>query len=407
MLKYSFLFTCVCLVISSCSPGKLSPQLPAENFPVVRAGMPTSTSTQAAGQSIPMKIAPSQDSGDAKNLLDNIVVTYEKAGNIWMYKANLVEQMTSGGNDTRPNLSLRGDTFVFVRADGLWIRNMDDNPPALLYSKTGFAPWQFSFNKTGDYIYFSTKTISGEPQYDLYRINLASLSVEKLLDSGTGGYFVENPVNSFFILSRPGKLLLYDSGNNHLKELFTYTPKSKLDIPPFKWINSGNGFYTVLPALRPDSHHYMYFTTNGEIPAQLAEFSTTSANMQDAYISPNGMYVVYKKLNNPENELHIIDASTTDKKITQSGTSKLKLLEWSPASDKFVFSINGAPMQWNSKDESLLPIGSSRTVRKIRWVNQDILLLQDESQLIAIINGHDEIIIDSDIQGEFDAVILQ
>jgi Tol biopolymer transport system component len=407
MSKYFFLFAFACLLISSCSPGRFSTQLPAENFPAFRPAAPTSTSPQASSLSTQMNIAPSQNPDDGKKLLERVVIAYEKAGSIWLYKTNIAEQMTNGGNDTRPNLSPSGDKFVFVRHDGLWICSLEDNQPAMLFSKTGFTPWQFIFSKTGDFIYFSTKTINGEPQYDFYRISLKSRSVEQLLDSGSGGYFVENPVNSFLVLSRPGKILLFDPVNKQSRELFTFTPKSNLDIPPITWINSGYGFYTVLPALRSDMHRYMYFTAKGEIPAQLAEFSTTSANMQDAYISPNGMYLVYVKLNNAQNELHIIDASTTDKKIIQSGSSQLKLLGWSPESDRFIFSIDGASVQWNAMDGSLLSIGSNPTVTRILWVNKDILLLQDASQLNAIITGHEYIKIDNDIQGEFDAVILQ
>lgn len=406
MVRNFLLFSLVCLVITSCSPGMLNTQLPQENFPEILPTTATILSPQQTRISIPTELFPTQQGSVGKMLPANIVIVYEKAGNIWLNKTNMIAQVTNGGADSRPKLSPLGDSFVFVRNGCLWIWTEIDNQPMVLFSKTGFAPGQFSFDKTGKYLFLSTISLDGVPQYDLFRVNLDSGSIEQLLQTGSGGYFVENPSNSNLVLSRPGKLLLYDFINNQITDLFTFTPKNKNEIAPLTWINSGYGFYTVLPTLRPNGQRYMFFPAKGEIPAQIAEFSATSATMNNAIISPNGMYVVYIKTNNTQKEVHIIDASTTDKIISTSESSDIELLGWSDESDRFIFSINGAPSQWDSMDGSLLSISHRENVSRIQWLNKEVLLLVDGTKLIAIINGQEYLTIDSDIQGEFHAVVL-
>jgi Tol biopolymer transport system component len=383
---------------------------------VAQAAMPASTETV-----IPTPLASVAD----------LKVVYVKSGDLWLWDGATSRQLTQSGRDSKPKISDDGQVIAFSRAGALWAVNADgsnervlaslDNLAQLPHSVTGRQEVSnFEFAPASHTVYFST-IITGEGfpelQFDLARIDANGPSLQLLLKNGDGGEVTFSPDGSKIALVQPEKINLVNADGSGFETLFTFELVSTYSewfyLPEIVWMPDSSGFKTLIPAHDPLANpkeltRFYFIPASGAKAAQLAEFLASSAFQSGAYISPDGSKVVYTKPQNGNLELHVIDASTADQLLFSLPGDKLGALGWTPDSQNVVYWRDDTRITWLlTPDGQSASLSDVKYASQVTWVDASRYLFVNESELRLRTLGQPSLLIDADLSGGFDFVLLK
>ena len=145
------------------------------------------------------------------------------------------------------------------------------------------------------------------------------------------------------------------------------------------WLSNGTGFYTVIPNDNGGKSKYLFVSSEGNFPAQLAEYEG-----QAPVISPDGLKVAYADLVDAIFNLRVIEASTADTIIASyEGAPFLIPWGWSPDSKVVVFS-NAHPVFLLTAGIGIAPflLTESITPYSLRWGSADRFIFFREGELL-------------------------
>jgi dipeptidyl aminopeptidase/acylaminoacyl peptidase len=349
-------------------------------------------------------IPQNQDPSDV-----NLLIVYEKSGNLWVSERGIISQLTSGEKDSQPTISDDGKRVAFRRGEELWAIDNSGQNERKLFGELGLAPLQFDFSPGGHNIFFTTKTSDEKPRYDLNIFDLDHGEFRTLLTEGEGGVFTPAPNWESFALVQPGKIIAYNPSEGTTQLLYQFqsvTSESKVFLPPIAWLENGFGFKTIIPNQDGKTFRFLFISAKVGKPAQLAEFSAVPFTVSNYFISPDGSRVLYLKEQGEDLELHVIDASTTDSIYLRKPRGKLGIIGWSLNSKNILIWLDKPDSVWIFSNKSISSFSDTTSVTLISSVNSNNYLFKSETELRLMMVGKQSSVIDSGVTGSFDARIL-
>jgi Tol biopolymer transport system component len=340
----------------------------------------------------------------AASMESGLFIAYEKSGNLWAWTGGAAVQITSSGVDSRPRLSADGKLVAFLRGSELWVAETSGQNPRRLYGEAGAIPLQFAFAPNSHRVYFTSASPDGTPQFDLNLADANSASVRSLLPTGQGGEFTFQPDGSRLALVQPDKIIVAHADGTDARVVYKFSAvkSQKRDyLPHIAWMENGSGFKTAIPG---DPARFMFIMATGGQPAQLAEFRAVAPSVSDTYIAPDGSKLMYLKQQKGNLELHVIDASTTDKAYFAYARTKFGILGWTLDSQNILFWVEEPDQTWMNSGNDRAPLSDVTYASNVTWVNENSFLFLNKSELRLRIMGQPSRVLDTGVAGSFDAI---
>ena len=341
-------------------------------------------------------------------LTGELTVVYEKAGCLWISTPEKTTQLTNAGNDVRPRISKDGNLIVFQRGNELWVLEISTRQERKLYGEDGASPLQYEFSPISQLIYFTTKTLNGEPRFDFNSVDGNLGGYQILLPPGGAGQFTANPSWQTFALVQPGKIITYNVQDRVARRVFSYpiaAGHSVSYLPEVAWLNNGYWFNAIIPDSGKTTMRLMFFGTDAGKPAQIAEFSVELANIGSYKISPDASAVLYLKSIGNNLEIHVIDASTTDRPYTTAHREgHIGIIGWSPNSKNIIYWLNKSDDVWISSTTINSVLSDVGGAQNIKWQNPNTFIFLFQSDLRIMTLGQPSKILVTGVSGEYDWV---
>lgn len=390
-------FILLTLCLSACS--QTVPPLPAASAAPVDVVATQVAENLTAAVSTPSAVQAPDSLGST-----NLLVVYEKSGSIWAWTGSSASQITSGGPDSRPQLSADGKLVAFQRGAELWAVEISGQNPRRLFGEAGAIPLQFEFAPAASHqIYFTTASSDGAPRFDLNVADADGNSSKSLLPAGQGGKFTFLPNGEMLALVQPGKIITFRADGSGAQLVYQFQPVRDY-LPHVAWMDNGYGFKTVIPGGAGKPAHLMFIMAAGGQPAQLAEFHAAPPSVSDTYIAPDGSKVLYVQEQGGNLELHIIDASTADQLVFWHARDKFGILGWTPDSKNVLFWLDDTRRTWMGAADNRSPLSDVAYAANVTWVNTNSYLFLNENELRLRTIGQPSQVIDIGVTGSFTAI---
>ncbi|RJP55085.1 MAG: hypothetical protein C4583_01195 [Anaerolineaceae bacterium] len=344
--------------------------------------------------------------------LGELKIAYILDGNIWFWsETTSARQLTSEGNTERLKISDDGAVIVYPRGQSLWAVNADGSLPRLLVDVPAYANpilpergagltlflSHFDFQPNTHWVYFATAWGGEKPiiqSRDLHRVNADAPTPQMLLDRDGGTVTFSTDGNLLALASLTSIKVVHADGSGLATALSYPVISTMVDyIPQVVWLSDGTGFYTAIPNDDGGKSKYLFVSAGGNFSAQLAEYEGSIL-----VISPDGLKVAYVKRTANTDELHIIEASTTDTIIASYEDAPILVpWGWSPDSKRVVFS-NAHPMLLLTAGVGIPPSPLTEAISpySLRWVDAEhFIFFREGNLLIGQINNPETILIAS------------
>lgn len=390
----------------SCSAGQSN--LPS---PAVRSSnthQPNSLSGQPTESTEFKSESPTEIPGQAGSIINQAIIVYSKAGNLWVATKGGLSQLTSSRTDSHPVLSNKGELVVFLRGEDMWVIDLAGQYPRKLYGKPGTRPSQYMFDLSDENIYFTTIGDDNKTLNDLNQTSISNDKVKSLIEPGLGGIITASPNWQTLALVQPGKIFTYGVVKGEGKLVYQYqTDSHSLNfIPPVVWLSDNSGFKAVIPGINGKPARFIFISAKGGPSAQLAELQAVPVSESNYFISPDGSRVLYLKKKGDELEVHVIDASTADRAYLTKPTGKIGIIGWSPDSRYMLIWLDNPGSIWASNGADIVALSDVVGAADIKWIGVKAYLLLTASELRIRAWEQPSILIDSNVEMGFDATFL-
>ena len=404
----SIIFLSLLINIYACSsnPSDLPTAIVTRNGAITFPTQKTSTNNIINAQSSFLTDLPE----NANDITRDFLVVFEKNGGLWISTPNDVLQLTSDGHDKRPKLSKDGSLVVFQRGLELWVLEISTRQERKIFSEIDFAPLQFEFSPSNHSIYFTTESVDGKPRYDLNKGDGDKGGSRILLDPGRGGEFTPDSSWKTVILVQPGLMMTFQIEGSDTQIVYKYLidlGSSGSYLPKITWLENGYGFNSVIPVAGSSIMRFMFIGKDGGMSAQIAEFSADQTKIDNIKISPDGSSVLYLQEKGNNLEIHVIDASTTDRVISKLERGRIGIVGWAPNSKNIIYWLEEPQNVWISSISVNSILSDTGSAEYIKWVNSGTFLFLGQSELRIMSLGHESRSLVSDITGDYDWILLK
>jgi dipeptidyl aminopeptidase/acylaminoacyl peptidase len=336
----------------------------------------------------------------------NLVVVYVSEGNLWLWRENGVpEQLTSAGQDDNPRISSDGQVVVFTRGNELLAIDTDGSSERKIvtqayldsFKTTGVVsvrPRRYEFIPGSHRLLFDIIGLGDAFPYTYYDLHLvdADSPVPARIrgENEGGGLWAFSPDGQWLAIAAADSLRLMRPDGSDYRVLFKFklisTYSEWFYFPPLVWMRDSSGLYTVIPAAaaldNPDEPSRFYFIPLKGDPARLAEFKAAPVWISMPQISPDGSRVAYMRQSGENLELHVIDASTSDRLFTSAPAASFGLLGWNPNSKDFTYFNTSTNNVWIARfDSPAVPLGDTPELTSLRWINDRRFLFINRGEL--------------------------
>jgi hypothetical protein len=335
----------------------------------------------------------------------NFAVVYEKSGNLWLWTAITRNQLSNSGRDHNPKFSADKKWIVFERGAELWVIDFAGQNSHGIFAEAGSKPLQYEFAPFNHLVYFTTGKTDGKPNHDLLLADAETGLGKILLAASKAGKFTFSPDGRILALVQPGQIAIVQADGSGYKRLLSFQPiKRAADdyLPQIVWMKNGTGFKTVIPGQAGKPARFLYIMVSVGQPALLAEFHPASLDLADSYIAPDGSKVLYCKEKGGDLEVHVIDVSTADKLYFLNPVKKMGLLGWTVDSNGILFWLEDNRRTWIAVGDHQSPLGDTVYAEKVFWINSENYVFMNKSELRVILFGKPSVLIDQDVNGNFD-----
>jgi hypothetical protein len=338
-----------------------------------------------------------------------IKIVYSKIDGLWTCDENGIIRLTKNDNDTSPKFSSDGLFVAFLRGKELWSVETATLSERLLYRSDDKVPVQFDFAPGGYDVYFSNSDFSGIRIYDLWVVNAEKVGSLPVLPPGSGGVYTPASDWRFLAIVQPGKIITFNLANRFSQVVYEYKLADNPPdyIPKIAWMENGYGFKTVIPVPGMNKARFLFIPAEGGKAAQLAEFSSVPTNMSDYYISPDGSKVLYLRGQSNDLELHVIDASTTDKVYLKVPMGQMGILGWSPDSKNMIFWRDSSAQLWRLDEISSQALGDVAFTGGLLWVDDNNYFYQSQTELRYFSTGIPSQVLDVGFTGGLDIFYMK
>jgi len=348
--------------------------------------------------------------GDHLQIDINILIVYEKSGNLWITKSGKNSQLTNGGNDSRPKISDDGELVAFLRKNELWVVSLTGKEQKRIFGSADELPLQFDFEAHTHRIFFSTAKPDGEPRQNLMVADLDRGGIQTLLLAGMAGEFTPSTDWKILTLFQSGRILTYDISTGNVQLAFQFEHFKLEDgryTSDISWMDNNFGFKTVIPGDGGNKSRLFFIFGSGGEPALLAEFQGNNLSEDNSFISPDGTRVLYLKRYGDRDEIHVVDISTADKTYKAGERNKIGILGWAPNSKKWIYWVEQKPNVLITDGVSDQPLSDMPMTENIKWINENSILFLNGSDLRFVIIGSKSFLIDREVTGIPEFLLLR
>lgn len=391
------------LTLAACAPQYGSDETAFAEVTAFAPGSENSPASVPDAQSAIAASAPAvQESSD-------LLIVYEKAGSLWVWRSGSSVQLTSSTQDSHPQLSSDGALVAFQRGSELWMVDNSGKNLSKVFAEQGAQPLQFEFAPGSHLLYFTTKSNDAAPRYDLWQADASTNVLHNLLAQGQAGKFSFAPNGSLLALVQAGRMMTVRPDGSALKQVFEFQPIQTATgeyYPPIAWLSNAYGFKTVIPGTTGQMARLMFVMADGAPAAQLAEFPAASPALSDIFIAPDGSKVVYLRDQGDTLELHVIDASTADNAYFSHPRGKFGLLGWTPDSQGLLYWLDDPRSAWLYSADAQVTLSDVAFAEELSWVGQNEYLFISDGELRLRRMGQTGQMIDNGV-GSYTAVALR
>ena len=340
---------------------------------------------------------------------NGLEVVYTKGGNLWISSNGKPNQLTDSGFDSHPKFSKDNQLIAFQRGDELWVMEPGGGQQRKVFGADGQSLYQFEFIGNSHAIIFSTAS-SGQPRFDLNRVDADQGQVQNLLAEGEAGKFIPSPDWKSLVLVQPAKILTYSLENGKSTQTYQMQPTKDPTgdhLVPVSWMLEG--YNTVIPAMNGKPALFIFIPAAGGKMAQLADFTPVSTSISDVYLSADASKILYLKQQLDNLEMHVVDASTADRTYLRKPDGKIGLLGWAPDSINMLFWVDEPRYVYISDGIKVTRLSEhiKAGVTSILWVDARRCLVLSGSSLLLVLPGQTDQQIDSGVDAYFDALLVQ
>ena len=264
---------------------------------------------------------------------------------------------------------------------------------------------QFAFTPNSQSLIFTTSASDGTPRFDLNRADLLNGRLEQLLPAGQAGEFTISPDGQFLALVQPNQILVASADGTARRVVDQFPPVGAY-LPKIAWLENSFGFKTVIPGAAGQLARLMFLPAAGGPPAQLAQFPAVSPEVSEMYIAPDGSKVLYAREQAGQLELHVIDASTADRRLFAFPKGQVGLLGWTPDSQAPLFWLEQPGQAWVARGENRQPLSDGVAATDLVWLNAETVLFRNGNELRWRTASQPSQLLASDVTSPFAALQL-
>jgi hypothetical protein len=113
---------------------------------------------------------------------------------------------------------------------------------------------------------------------------------------------------------------------------------------------------------------------------------------------------MYLKQQHDNLELHVIDASTADKAYFAHASAKFGILGWTPDSKNMLFWVEDPEQTWMNSGNDRAPLSDVTYASNVTWIDGKSFIFLNKSELRLRTLGQPSKVIDTGVEGSFDAI---